>query len=131
MVDTPQHNRARRPVKAGEAGEHWEPLWQSGRRYRSMDTPEREALNRQVGIGRGRPALDIGSGDGALVQALAELGYRPTGIDCAPSARRRGREGGPHRMADLPGQPLVGRVRHEAGHVQGGRPTGARRPGPP
>lgn len=48
--------------------------------------PEREALNRHVGIGRGRPALDIGSGDGALVQALAELGYRPTGIDCAPSA---------------------------------------------
>jgi ubiquinone/menaquinone biosynthesis C-methylase UbiE len=86
VTDTPHRTRARGPIKAGEAGAYWEPLWQSGRRYRSIDAPEREALSRQVGIGRGRPALDIGSGDGALVQALAELGYRPTGIDCAPSA---------------------------------------------
>ncbi|MFF3895436.1 hypothetical protein ACFYY3_20040 [Streptomyces sp. NPDC001812] len=34
-------------------------------------------------------------------------------------------------MADLPGQPLVERVRQEAWHVREGRPTGARRPGPP
>lgn len=86
MVHTSQDARASGAYEAGEAGAYWEPLWQSGRRYRSMDAPEHEALHRQAGLGRGRPALDIGSGDGALVQALAELGYRPTGIDCAPSA---------------------------------------------
>ncbi|MEW2269389.1 class I SAM-dependent methyltransferase [Streptomyces griseofuscus] len=36
---------------------------------------------------QGRPALDIGSGDGSLARYLHhELGYRTTGIDCSPSA---------------------------------------------
>ncbi|MGW0880314.1 class I SAM-dependent methyltransferase [Streptomyces sp. NPDC002671] len=36
--------------------------------------------------GRGRPALDIGTGDGALARRLHQFGYRTTGIDFAPSA---------------------------------------------
>lgn len=76
--------RAGGAYEPGEAGAYWE--WQSGRRYRGIDAPEREALYRQVDVGRERPALDIGAGDGALARHLAELGWRPTGIDCAPSA---------------------------------------------
>lgn len=37
--------------------------------------------------GRGRPALDLGCGDGTLARRLHhELGYRTTGIDISPSA---------------------------------------------
>ncbi|MET9971627.1 class I SAM-dependent methyltransferase [Streptomyces sp. NPDC006356] len=68
------------------AAAYWEQLWQAGRRYRGFNRPEREALLRQAGHGRGRPALDIGCGTGALTRCLSELAYRPTGIDCAPSA---------------------------------------------
>ncbi|MGW0120555.1 class I SAM-dependent methyltransferase [Streptomyces sp. NPDC003327] len=40
-----------------------------------------------LGPGEGRPALDIGSGDGGLARHLHhELDYRTTGIDCSPSA---------------------------------------------
>ncbi|MFE7466522.1 class I SAM-dependent methyltransferase [Streptomyces sp. NPDC057499] len=78
--------RAHGTVRTGANSAYWEPLWRSGRRYRSIDVPEREALYRQAGVGGGRPALDIGSGDGALVRALTDLGYRATGIDCAPGA---------------------------------------------
>ncbi|MEV3854118.1 class I SAM-dependent methyltransferase [Streptomyces sp. NPDC050095] len=94
----------RRAYEGHEAGAYWERLWQSGRRYRSIDGPEREALRRQVGVGHGRPALDIGSGDGALVHALADLGHRPTGIDCAPEAlalARRGHPGLDFRLHDF------------------------------
>ena len=86
MDGTSANAQTRGPYAAGEADAYWEPLWQSRHRYRSLNTAERETLHRQVGAGRGRPALDIGSGDGTLVQALAEQGFRPTGIDCAPSA---------------------------------------------
>ncbi|MEU7305912.1 class I SAM-dependent methyltransferase [Streptomyces sp. NPDC007206] len=39
-----------------------------------------------IGAGRGRPAPDIGTGDGALTHHLHELDYRTTGIDFSPSA---------------------------------------------
>ncbi|MGX4695560.1 class I SAM-dependent methyltransferase [Streptomyces sp. JNUCC 63] len=66
---------------------YWEPLWASGRRYRNITGIESALMAGHLGPGRGRPALDIGSGDGALARHLHHrLGYRTTGIDCAPSA---------------------------------------------
>ncbi|MFE2728174.1 class I SAM-dependent methyltransferase [Kitasatospora sp. NPDC059327] len=65
---------------------YWEPLWSQGSRYRQLDDTEDRLLERHLGTGRGRPALDIGSGEGSLTRRLAELGYRATGIDCSPSA---------------------------------------------
>ncbi|MFF8275782.1 class I SAM-dependent methyltransferase [Streptomyces lateritius] len=65
----------------------WEPLWVQGRRYRQLDDAERRLLDEHIGPGRARPALDIGSGDGAMTRHLHhELGYRTTGVDCSPSA---------------------------------------------
>ncbi|MBJ3809714.1 class I SAM-dependent methyltransferase [Streptomyces flavofungini] len=72
------------PQSAGAA--YWEPLWQEGRRYRTIDAAEADALRRRLGPGRDRPALDIGCGEGALTAQLHRLGYRTTGIDCAPTA---------------------------------------------
>ncbi|MER6332725.1 class I SAM-dependent methyltransferase [Streptomyces sp. NPDC001034] len=66
--------------------DHWEPLWASGRRYRTVCDAEAALMAGHVGSGRGRPALDIGTGDGGLARRLHRLGYRTTGIDCAPSA---------------------------------------------
>jgi ubiquinone/menaquinone biosynthesis C-methylase UbiE len=69
---------------------YWEPLWAQGRRYRQITDAEARLLAEHLGPGRGRPALDIGSGDGALARHLHhQLGYRTTGIDCAPSALAR------------------------------------------
>jgi len=66
---------------------YWEPLWASGRRYRQLDVPEVRLMDEYLGPGRGRPALDVGCGDGALARHLHhELGYRTTGIDISPSA---------------------------------------------
>lgn len=66
---------------------YWEPLWAVGRRYRQINDAEAGLLTEHLGAGRGRPALDIGSGDGMLAQHLHDhLGYQVTGIDCAPSA---------------------------------------------
>ncbi|WP_327740484.1 class I SAM-dependent methyltransferase (plasmid) [Streptomyces nojiriensis] len=66
---------------------YWEPLWAGGRRYRQLDVPETQLMDEHLGPGRGRPALDIGCGDGALARHLHhELGYRTTGIDISPSA---------------------------------------------
>ncbi|MFC7908340.1 class I SAM-dependent methyltransferase [Streptomyces nigra] len=66
---------------------YWEPLWAQGRRYRRLNDAERRLMDEYLGPGRARPALDIGSGDGALARHLHhELGYRATGVDCSPSA---------------------------------------------
>ncbi|MFB6884177.1 SAM-dependent methyltransferase [Streptomyces noursei] len=66
---------------------YWEPLWAEGRRYRPLCEAELRLVRDHLGPGRARPALDIGSGDGALARYLhQELGYRTTGIDCSPSA---------------------------------------------
>ncbi|MFD7446168.1 class I SAM-dependent methyltransferase [Streptomyces sp. NPDC059909] len=66
---------------------YWEPLWAGGRQYREVTSVETALLADYLGPGLGRPALDIGSGDGALARHLHHrLGYRTTGIDCAPSA---------------------------------------------
>jgi ubiquinone/menaquinone biosynthesis C-methylase UbiE len=70
------------PATAG----YWEPLWAGGRRYREVTRTEATLLADHVGRGRGRPALDIGTGDGALARHLHQLGYHTTGIDFAPSA---------------------------------------------
>ncbi|MER6852843.1 methyltransferase domain-containing protein [Streptomyces flaveolus] len=68
------------------AATYWEPLRSQGRRYRKFDDTENRLLEDHLGSGRGRPALDIGCGDGSLARRLAGLGYRTTGIDCSPSA---------------------------------------------
>lgn len=66
---------------------YWERLWRDGRRYRQVTGAETMLLAEHLGPGRGRPALDIGSGDGALARHLHhQLGYRTTGVDCAPTA---------------------------------------------
>ncbi|MER8085077.1 methyltransferase domain-containing protein [Streptomyces sp. NPDC094048] len=66
---------------------YWEPLWTEGRRYRQLDNAETQLLAEHLGPGRGRPALDIGSGEGTLARHLHHsLGHRTTGIDCSPSA---------------------------------------------
>ncbi|WP_338674525.1 class I SAM-dependent methyltransferase [Streptomyces sp. SCSIO 30461] len=69
-----------------QAATYWERLWSQGRRYRRLDDTENRLLEDRLGLGRDRPALDIGCGDGSLARRLAELGYRTTGIDCSPSA---------------------------------------------
>ncbi|CCK32165.1 hypothetical protein BN159_7786 [Streptomyces davaonensis JCM 4913] len=67
--------------------EYWNPLWQSGRRYRSLGPEERQLTGRFLGVAHGRPALDVGSGDGTLARYLhADLGYRTTAIDCSSAA---------------------------------------------
>lgn len=66
---------------------YWEPRWAEGRRYRPLCDAELRLVRDHLGPWRARPALDIGSGDGALARYLdQELGYRTTGIDCSPSA---------------------------------------------
>ncbi|MFE1895152.1 class I SAM-dependent methyltransferase [Streptomyces yangpuensis] len=66
---------------------YWELLWHSSRRYRPLCPAEKQLMTEHLGPGEGRPALDIGSGDGGLARHLHhELGYRTTGIDCSPSA---------------------------------------------
>ncbi|MEU3290123.1 class I SAM-dependent methyltransferase [Streptomyces longwoodensis] len=65
---------------------YWEPLWSQGRRYRQLDDSENRLLEQHLGAGRGRPALDIGCGDGSLTRRLNQIGFRRTGIDCSPSA---------------------------------------------
>ncbi|AQS66165.1 bifunctional 2-polyprenyl-6-hydroxyphenol methylase/3-demethylubiquinol 3-O-methyltransferase UbiG [Streptomyces pactum] len=74
------------PYPARGAASYWEPVWQRGRRFRAIDRTETEALGRHLGTGRGRPALDIGCGEGALTAHLAALGYRSVGVDCSPTA---------------------------------------------
>ncbi|WP_327258165.1 class I SAM-dependent methyltransferase [Streptomyces sp. NBC_01244] len=66
---------------------YWDPHWAQGRRYRQLDDTETRLMDQRLGPGRGRPALDIGCGDGTLTRHLHnQLGYRTTGIDCSPSA---------------------------------------------
>lgn len=66
---------------------YWEPLWAGGHRYRQLSGSERLLMDEHLGPGCGRPALDVGCGDGALARHLHhELGYRTTGIDFSPSA---------------------------------------------
>jgi hypothetical protein len=45
---------------------YWEPLWAGGRRYRQLDGPENRLMDEYLGPGRGRPALDLGCGDGCF-----------------------------------------------------------------
>lgn len=66
--------------------DYWEPLWAGGRRYREVTSTEASLLADHVGPGRGRPALDIGTGEGSLARHLHQLGYRTTGIDFGPTA---------------------------------------------
>jgi hypothetical protein len=88
------HSRAEResvtsdpaPAEPRDAATYWEPLWAGGRRYRQVTSAEATLLADHVGPGLGRRALDIGAGDGTLARHLHQLGYRTTGIDCAPSA---------------------------------------------
>ncbi|MFY4721517.1 class I SAM-dependent methyltransferase [Streptomyces sp. LaBMicrA B280] len=66
---------------------YWDLHWAGGRRYRQFDGPEQRLMDEYLGPSRGRPALDLGCGDGALARHLHhELGYRTTGIDISPSA---------------------------------------------
>ncbi|CAM5617706.1 class I SAM-dependent methyltransferase [Streptomyces avidinii] len=66
---------------------YWDPLWARGRRYRQLDEPETRLLDEHLGPGRGRPALDIGCGDGALARHLHHrMGYRAIGIEWSPDA---------------------------------------------
>ncbi|GAB2992529.1 hypothetical protein GCM10023080_068030 [Streptomyces pseudoechinosporeus] len=75
---------------------YWEPLWAVGRRYRQTTDAETQLLAEHLGPGHGRPALDLGCGDGALARQLHDhLGYRTTGIDCAPSAIALATDTGP------------------------------------
>ncbi len=89
-MNRPAHNT----TTTGAA--YWEPVWQEGRRYRTISEAESEALRRHLGPGRDRPALDIGCGNGALTARLAQLGYRTTGIDCAPTAVATAQANHPH-----------------------------------
>ncbi|MEU5950894.1 class I SAM-dependent methyltransferase [Streptomyces sp. NPDC047525] len=83
------------PEAPQDARSYWEPIWQQGRRYRTICEAEAKALRLQLGEGRGRPALDIGCGEGELTRRLAQFGYRTTGIDCAPTAVTKARRNQP------------------------------------
>ncbi|KUO04820.1 class I SAM-dependent methyltransferase [Streptomyces caeruleatus] len=74
-------------TKSTASAAYWEPLWADGRQYRQFDEAEQRLIDENLGPGRARPALDIGSGAGALARHLHHvLGYRATGVDCSPSA---------------------------------------------
>ncbi|WP_031079683.1 class I SAM-dependent methyltransferase [Streptomyces sp. NRRL S-118] len=74
-------------IESNASTADWELLWAQGRRYRRLDDAERRLMDEYLGPGRGRPALDIGTGEGAVARHLQhELGYRATGVDCSPSA---------------------------------------------
>lgn len=75
------------PTPTPTPAAYWEPLWADGRPYRPVEGAEADFLTESLGSGRGRTALDIGCGDGGLARYLHHrLGYRVTGVDCAPSA---------------------------------------------
>lgn len=80
-----QSQRSRMATTTATA-DYWEPLWAGGRRYREVTSTEATLFIDHVGAGRGRPALDIGTGEGSLARRLHQFGYRTTGIDFAPSA---------------------------------------------
>ncbi|MGW4086423.1 methyltransferase, FxLD system [Streptomyces sp. NPDC004822] len=84
--DHPARSRSGRVATAPSTADYWEPLWAGGRRYRQVTTTEAALLADHVGPGHGRPALDIGTGEGSLARHLHQLGYRTIGIDFAPSA---------------------------------------------
>jgi 2-polyprenyl-3-methyl-5-hydroxy-6-metoxy-1,4-benzoquinol methylase len=66
---------------------YWDPLWTSGRRYRRLSLEEQQLTGQFLGAGHGRPALDVGCGDGVLARYLhGDLGYRTTAIDCSSAA---------------------------------------------
>jgi SAM-dependent methyltransferase len=94
--------------RAGDAASYWEPLWRQGRSYRAIDAAEAKVLREQLGEGGSRPALDIGCGAGHLTGHLVRLGYRATGVDCAPSAiaaARRDHPGPDFRVFDFDTDP--------------------------
>jgi cyclopropane fatty-acyl-phospholipid synthase-like methyltransferase len=71
---------------------YWEPLWAGGRTYRPIIAAEDRLMDVFLGPGHGRPALDVGCGDGGLARELHHrMGYRVTAMDCAPSAIARAR----------------------------------------
>lgn len=78
-----QSQRSRMATTTATA-DYWEPLWAGGRRYREVTSTEATLFIDHVGAGRGRPALDIGTGEGSLARRLHQFGYRTTGIDFAP-----------------------------------------------
>ncbi|WP_408051411.1 class I SAM-dependent methyltransferase [Streptomyces sp. HO565] len=80
------------PYPACGAASYGEPVRRRGRRHRAVDGAESEAMRRHLGAGRGRPALDIGCGEGELTAHLDRLGHRATGIDCSPTAAAAARE---------------------------------------
>ncbi|MFF9453631.1 class I SAM-dependent methyltransferase [Streptomyces flaveolus] len=80
------------PYPACGAAPYKEPVRQRGRRYRAVDGAESEAMRRHLGAGRGRPALDIGCGEGELTAPLDRLSHRARGIDCSPTAVAAARE---------------------------------------
>ncbi|WP_241848139.1 hypothetical protein [Streptomyces sp. CB03578] len=59
--------------------DYWEALWSGGRRYRHLDGAEARLMDERLGAGRGRPALDVGFGDGSLATFT-------TSVDTAPPA---------------------------------------------
>ncbi|MFD5583328.1 methyltransferase, FxLD system [Streptomyces sp. NPDC127063] len=83
---SPAHPHSSRMATSPATADYWEPLWAGGRRYREVTSNEATLLADHVGPGRGRPALDVGTGEGSLARHLHRLGYRTTGIDFAPSA---------------------------------------------
>ncbi|MBQ0850350.1 hypothetical protein J8N05_19370 [Streptomyces sp. BH-SS-21] len=59
----------------------WEPLWAGGRRDRRLDGRENRLMDESLGPSRGRPALDIGCGDGALARRLHHELREEAGLD--------------------------------------------------
>ncbi|MFJ3904991.1 class I SAM-dependent methyltransferase [Streptomyces sp. NPDC090025] len=88
------------------AATYWEPLWSRGRRYRRLGDAEARLMEDRLGPGRGRAALDIGCGDGALARQLAGRGYRTTGVDCSPSALALAAAQGPGAGTGTGGEPV-------------------------
>jgi SAM-dependent methyltransferase len=69
--------------KAYETGEHGWPV--------EGPTPHVAALVARLGRGRGRPALDLGCGEGRHTILLARRGWAVTALDLEPGALRKAR----------------------------------------
>ncbi|AWT41575.1 MULTISPECIES: class I SAM-dependent methyltransferase [Streptomyces] len=92
------------------AAEYWDAHWRAGRRYRPFDEREADVLRRQAGPGAGRPALDLGCGEGDLAAHLLDLGYAVTAVDWAPTAvaaARRRHPGLDVRRMDVTGDEVT------------------------
>lgn len=96
VIDIVRHLLLAVPPRLPDGAQGWEQLWASTPAAQlpwhagALEPPLAEALAARAAPGR--RLLDLGTGDGVAAVAAAQLGYRVTAIDIAPSALGRARD---------------------------------------